>query len=315
MGLIGTLGRWTAGVAGLTVATAAGLLFVYQSALVYPASFPEGSRTMVDTPDMYKMPFTEHRILTPDRVALHVYAMVHDDDASRPTVLMFHANAGNMGHRLPIAQQFYRRMGCHVVMLSYRGYGLSTGHPTEMGLRIDAQTLLDWVLAHPKLSRTQLVVYGQSIGGAVAIDLAARNPRTVGGDALTQIRGVVVENTYAAPLTAASSASPRSCPPCCRCCARSCSCAVRCVSHAPRRGVAIPRVRGQGAQGQADAVPQRHERRTHPCGAHEGAVPPGDQRAQRIPRICYGHAQYVARLTPDDTWLEVRRRTHAENIL
>lgn len=50
-----------------------------------------------------------------------------------PTVIIFHANAGNVGHRLPIAKLFYERMQCNVFMLSYRGYGLSEGKPSEAG--------------------------------------------------------------------------------------------------------------------------------------------------------------------------------------
>ena len=181
--------RVLAGAAGVTLATLAGLLYMYQTALIYPASLPEGSRAIVDSPALYKLPFTEHRLVTPDRIKLHVYAMTHEDESDkRPTILMLHANAGNMGHRLPIAQQFFYRLGCHVVMLSYRGYGLSTGEPTEPGLHIDAQTTLDWIREHPKLAGTPVMAFGQSIGGAVAIDLAARNPQTV--------RVLVVENTF-----------------------------------------------------------------------------------------------------------------------
>lgn len=185
---VSTVARVLAGAAGVTIATLAGLLYVYQTALIYPASFPEGSRTIVDSPAQYGMPYTEHRLVTPDQIKLHVYVIPHEDEQPRPTVLMLHANAGNMGHRLPIAQDFFHRLGCHVVMLSYRGYGLSTGEPTEPGLRIDAQTTLDWIRKHAKLSHTPVIAYGQSIGGAVAIDLAARNPETV--------RALIVENTF-----------------------------------------------------------------------------------------------------------------------
>lgn len=185
---LSTVARVIAGAAGVTVATLAGLLYVYQAALIYPASFPEGSRTVVDSPSLYKLPFTEHRIVTPDRVKLHIYAITHEDEKLRPTILMLHANAGNMGHRLPIAQEFFHRLGCHVVMLSYRGYGFSTGDPSEPGLRIDAQTALDWIREHAKLRHTSVIAFGQSIGGAVAIDLAARNPQTV--------RALIVENTF-----------------------------------------------------------------------------------------------------------------------
>lgn len=189
----GGVSRVLLGTLTVGIASAAGLLYVYQRALIYPSSFPEGSRTLVDSPEQYNIPFQEFRLNTPDREKLHVYVMLQqggeDNSAAkqRPTVIMFHANAGNMGHRLPLAVVFYRRMGCNVVMLSYRGYGLSTGEPSEAGLRIDAQTMLDWIRAHPTLSKTDILVYGQSIGGAVSIDIAARNPRS--------IRGVILENT------------------------------------------------------------------------------------------------------------------------
>lgn len=58
---------------------------------------------------------------------------------SRPTVLLYHANAGNMGHRIPLAHIFWNNLGCNVMMLSYRGYGFSEGSPSEKGMRIDAQ--------------------------------------------------------------------------------------------------------------------------------------------------------------------------------
>lgn len=58
---------------------------------------------------------------------------------SRPTILIYHANAGNMGHRIPLANVFWNNLGCNVMMLSYRGYGFSEGSPSEKGMRIDAQ--------------------------------------------------------------------------------------------------------------------------------------------------------------------------------
>ncbi|KAG8986524.1 hypothetical protein FRB90_003951 [Tulasnella sp. 427] len=114
----------------------------------------------------------------------------HDREiaTSRPTVLIFHANAGNLGHRLPLARLFYDQMRCNVFMLSYRGYGLSEGSPSEKGLRTDAQAALDFVLEHPLLKETPIIVFGQSIGGAVSIDLASRNP-----DA---IHALILENTF-----------------------------------------------------------------------------------------------------------------------
>lgn len=100
-------------------------------------------------------------------------------------------------------------------MLSYRGYGLSTGHASEVGIRIDAQTALDYVRNHPILKNTVVIAYGQSIGGAVAVDVASRNAKSVSirrrlrredAGALTltrlsiidllQIHALILENTW-----------------------------------------------------------------------------------------------------------------------
>jgi fermentation-respiration switch protein FrsA (DUF1100 family) len=103
---------------------------------------------------------------------------------------MFHGNAGNIGYRLPIAKILESELRCNVLMLQYRGYGLSSGNPNEKGLMIDAQTGLDYIRQRHELRDTKIVVYGQSIGGAVAVGLAARNQRE--GD----ISGIILENTF-----------------------------------------------------------------------------------------------------------------------
>lgn len=227
----GSIFRVVGGVLAVSLISTAGLLYRYQTSLIYPCSFPPGSKAEVNTPDEYDLPYTEEELITPDSERLRIFVMlqgtklaarkpipriqaVEDEklpqlerkstatqtgvtpvdtfDAElagkRPTVLFLHANAGNMGHRLPLAAVFFKRFGCNVVMLSYRGYGFSTGSPNERGIKIDTQTALDYIRAHPSLSSTILVAYGQSIGGAVAVDLAARNPASV--------HALILENTF-----------------------------------------------------------------------------------------------------------------------
>lgn len=103
---------------------------------------------------------------------------------------MFHGNAGNIGYRLPIAKVLENELCCNVLMLQYRGYGLSSGNPNEKGLTIDAQVGLDYIRQRHDLRNTRIVLYGQSLGGAVSIGLAARNQKH--GD----IAGVILENTF-----------------------------------------------------------------------------------------------------------------------
>jgi len=93
-----------------------------------------------------------------------------------------------MGEELSGARVFYQEMRCNVVTLSYRGYGLSEGTPSQRGIQMDAQTMLDYVLAHPILQSTQVILYGRSLGGAVAIDLASRNTDS--------IHALILENTF-----------------------------------------------------------------------------------------------------------------------
>ena len=103
---------------------------------------------------------------------------------------MFHGNAGNIGHRVPIAKVLEEHVGCNVLMLEYRGYGLSTGTPDEAGINIDAQTALDYIRNQKETEGGKIVVFGQSLGGAVAIELVAKNQDV--GD----IVGLILENTF-----------------------------------------------------------------------------------------------------------------------
>ncbi|KAG8790938.1 hypothetical protein FRC16_000655 [Serendipita sp. 398] len=177
-----------------------GLLYYGQCYLIYPAAFPSGSRTDVPTPAEHGLPYEDLTLDTPDGVKIKSYLLVQrrslpgdnsldketeEDGAeedrkfagTRPTILMFHGNAGNIGHRVPLARIFFIKMRCNVILVSYRGYGQSEGSPSEQGFKVDSQTVLDFVRSDPVLKTTPIICYGQSIGGAVSISLAARNPK------------------------------------------------------------------------------------------------------------------------------------------
>ncbi|CAG8468684.1 6244_t:CDS:2 [Acaulospora colombiana] len=86
-------------------------------------------------------------------------------------------SAGNMGHRLPIAERFYKDFRCNVILLSYRGYGHSEGTPSEKGIRMDTQAILDYIKQDPSLKDTKLIIYGQSLGGS---EICIKQGRTDG---------------------------------------------------------------------------------------------------------------------------------------
>ncbi|KAH9601653.1 Alpha/beta hydrolase fold-1 [Trypanosoma melophagium] len=106
-------------------------------------------------------------------------------------IIYFHGNAGNVGHRIPIAALLTSRLPCAVLMMDYRGYGHSDSvQPTEEGLKLDAQACLEYVWHNPRFPRKRIFLFGTSLGGAVAIHLASQpiNER--------RIAGVIVENTF-----------------------------------------------------------------------------------------------------------------------
>lgn len=163
------------------------------SEIIYPRSFPPDARTNVPRPPEFGITdFEELFIPTSDGESLSAFFIRANKQHARRnvTIIMFHGNAGNIGYRLPIAKVLSNELRCHVLMLQYRGYGLSSGNPNEKGLMIDAQTGLEYIRQRHELRGTQIVIYGQSIGGAVAIGLAARNQKQ--GD----IAAVILENTF-----------------------------------------------------------------------------------------------------------------------
>jgi pimeloyl-ACP methyl ester carboxylesterase len=80
----------------------------------------------------------------------------------------------DIGFRLPNAEALYRAFSCNILMVDYRGYGHSEGEPNEEGLMKDADAVIDFLIKHPDVSGTRIVLYGQSLGGAVALYAASK---------------------------------------------------------------------------------------------------------------------------------------------
>ncbi|KAK6362862.1 hypothetical protein TWF730_000315 [Orbilia blumenaviensis] len=165
-------------------------LYFKQNDLIYPRHFPPDARTDLWDPSKFHMvDWDKVDLETPDGETLRSYFMRGQGiQKKRVTILMFHGNAGNVGHRIPIAKVFAEQMGCNVFMLGYRGYGLSTGKPDEKGLKIDAETALDWIFKNNETKGTKVVVYGQSLGGALGIATTVKHQ--------DQLSGLMLENTF-----------------------------------------------------------------------------------------------------------------------
>jgi uncharacterized protein len=142
------------------------LLYVVQRALMY---FPESERT---APAAAGLPGAEEISLdTADGERLIAWHVPPRGD--RPVVLYLHGNGGALRNR---ADRFRALTadGTGLVAVDYRGYGGSTGHPSEAGLLIDAQTAYAFAAARYPVAR--VAVWGESLGTGVAVGLAAARP-------------------------------------------------------------------------------------------------------------------------------------------
>lgn len=168
------------------------LLYQLSDWLLYHPDQPPNSRIFVPAAAMFGLNGENVQIKTKDGVLIRAILIKQDSSAFSvaPTLVYFHGNAGNLGHRLPIAQGFYNSCGCNVLLVEYRGYGHSEGTPSEEGLYLDAQAALQYLVQHPMIDHRKIIIYGQSLGGAVAIDLTSHS------ECAANIMLLVVENTF-----------------------------------------------------------------------------------------------------------------------
>lgn len=120
----------------------------------------------------------------------HVY------EAQRPTMLFLHENAGSISMRVPIFSKIIDELGVNIFALDYRGYGRSEGSPSEAGLVEDALCAWRWLeeaAAAGRVNGRELFVFGRSLGGAVAVALAAELERR---HEPCLPRGCILENTF-----------------------------------------------------------------------------------------------------------------------
>lgn len=95
---------------------------------------------------------------------------------SRVTVLLAHGNAGNLSHRLDRTIFLQARLGADVLLFDYRGYGRSEGSPDEEGTYRDARAAYRWLTEVRGVGADRVVLFGESLGSAVALNLALQRP-------------------------------------------------------------------------------------------------------------------------------------------
>ncbi|MEK6528456.1 MAG: alpha/beta fold hydrolase, partial [Nitrospirota bacterium] len=140
-------------------------------------------RAIEATPEDIRLKYEDVYVTTEDGVRL--FAWFIPSEEPRATLMFCHGNGGNISHRLDKIKIF-NDLFLDVFIFDYRGYGMSKGKPSEQGLYLDAEAVYDYLLNNKKIPPQKLIVYGESLGGAVTVELAGRH----------KVGGIIIENTF-----------------------------------------------------------------------------------------------------------------------
>lgn len=150
------------------IAVAAGAVSLYAKYLeANSVFFPlKGLQT---SPAEVGLTFQDVYLTTEDNIKIHGWFIPFQ--GAEYTLLFCHGNAGNISTRLDKILVL-RQSKVNIFIIDYRGYGLSSGKPKELGIYLDVQAGYDYLINKRDLSLDQIILYGESLGAAVIIDLA-----------------------------------------------------------------------------------------------------------------------------------------------
>lgn len=169
-------------------AAAVATLYIEQRALLY---FPSRD---VGTPGASGLGSADVvELKTRDGVTLSGWYLKGRNDK---IILYFHGNGGNIATRAYRFEDLNER-GFSVLAIDYRGYGNSTGTPTEAGLHIDADAAYDFAIARG-FKGSRIILFGESLGSGVALELASRRP----------VAGIILDSPYSSVVDVAAGRFP-----------------------------------------------------------------------------------------------------------
>ena len=167
-------------IAALLVVLSA-IMLIFERKLIY---FPQRAHDV--TPRQLGLAFEDLTLTAEDGVRIHAFYLPPPGEP-RWTVLFAHGNGGNLSHRLDRALFLQSKLGAAVLLFDYRGYGRSEGSPDEEGTYRDARAAHRWLVEQKRVPLDRLVIFGESLGSAVALDLALVRPS----------RALVLESPFA----------------------------------------------------------------------------------------------------------------------
>jgi len=155
--------------------------FLEKALVFYP------DRALAASPQDTGLTYEDAWMTTSDGIKIHGWFLPSAITEAPPTacLLFLHGNAGNISHRLDNLAGL-TKAGFAVLIIDYRGYGRSEGRPSEKGTYLDARTAYQYLLDKTGVNPDKIVIFGRSLGGAVAVDLAVEKPA----------RALILESTF-----------------------------------------------------------------------------------------------------------------------
>jgi fermentation-respiration switch protein FrsA (DUF1100 family) len=147
------------------------------------------------TPRDWGLSYEPIRLKLKDDTTISAWYIPHPQASN--TVLFFHGNGGNMSHRASSISVF-QQLKLNVLIIDYPGYGESDGSPTEQGIYQSADAAWQYLVSDKKLNSKNIIIFGRSLGGAVAVDLASR----------VSPGAVILESTFSSVRDMAASIFP-----------------------------------------------------------------------------------------------------------
>ena len=154
------------------------------------------SAEIIHTPGQVGLEFQDLFFTTADGVRLNGWFIPHRD--ARITLVWFHGNAGNIGHRVENIKLLHDKVKVNIFIFDYRGYGRSEGSVSEAGTYQDGAAALQFVRKQPGVEAENLIIFGRSLGAAVAAEMASR----------FDSRGLILESPFISIREMAKSVFP-----------------------------------------------------------------------------------------------------------
>jgi len=180
--------RWLAGLAVLCATIVGGAMFLERQMIYFPTRYPDGLWELDAVTRNSGCTLEDCFFSTEDELRLHGWwcRPTHAEGTTADMVLLwFHGNAGNLSHRADLMLRL-AKTPAQVFIVDYRGYGRSEGRPSEEGLYRDAEAAWRYLSGERKVAPARIVLFGDSLGAAVAIDLATR----------VQAAGIIVQSGF-----------------------------------------------------------------------------------------------------------------------